>query len=163
MTESPDEAMPGRTAARWLSGILVTAVLWTLAVWLVPQLHPLRVPTTYGVLAAAGAVLVLAVRFATLGRDRVPLLGLAAGWAVWFGGACFVAIGVARFYAAAEWYRLVTPTVPNRVIAAAVILLVLCVAYAAWLKAARRALPEPAPLPVDDADEAAPEMLEGDR
>lgn len=275
MTESPDYAMPGRTAARWLSGILVAAVLWTLTVWLVPKLQPLRVPTVYGVLAATGVVLVLAVRFAAQGRDRVPFLGLLAGWAVWFGGsaadigatiahtpdlkreanplirslldsgitidavyafgvvsqavfiaagavlwvallkhrtdlvrsmppagsllaylkagtggrelsyrqwlcpltaselpwgyhyacwggACFIAIGVARSYAAAEWYRLVFPTVPNRLIAGTAIVLVLCVVYAAWLKAARAALPEPAALSLDEADVVEAEEREGD-
>ncbi|MBA4065224.1 MAG: hypothetical protein C0501_16235 [Isosphaera sp.] len=268
MPVSPDDPMPGRTAARWLSGILVAMILWVLAVWLAPQLRPLRVPTVYAVLAAGGVVLVLAVRFAAAGRDRTPVGPLLAGWAVWFGGAaadilatvthtpdlareanpliralldagwpvdavyaygavsqavfvavgavlwvaflkhrtdlvrlmppsgsllayfkagtgarelsyrqwlcpltaaelpwgyhyacwgavCFVGIGAARFYAAAEWHRLVEPTVANRVVAGTVMLLVVCVAYAWWLKAARRALPDagtgpdgPATLPV---------------
>jgi hypothetical protein len=63
-------------------------------------------------------------------------------YACW-AGACGVGICLARFYAAAEWYRIVLPTASNRVIAGGILLLLLCVSYAAWLRSARRALPEP--------------------
>jgi len=58
----------------------------------------------------------------------------------------WVGISLLRYYAAAEWYQLVRPTFWNRVTVFFAILVVVCVAYARWLRTARRALPEPEPL-----------------
>jgi hypothetical protein len=65
----------------------------------------------------------------------------------------WIGIGLLRFYAAAEWYRFVQPTVTNRVVACSAFLVIVCAAYALWLRLARRALPEPEPEPLPLSDE----------
>lgn len=67
-------------------------------------------------------------------------------YACW-AGVCFIFLGMLRFYAAAEWYRLVLPTLTNRLIAVSTLFLLFATGYAAWLRYARRRLPEEIDMP----------------
>jgi hypothetical protein len=255
-----DNAMPGRKAACWLTGVIVTEFLILVSVALTPQLRSLLIPCLYTIIPAGVVVFALSILFAASGRDTIPVYGLLAGWAALLSGSaadiyatlthspdlareanlllralldsglsldlvfaygaatqflmigigmtlwiaflkhrtsflrlmpprgsiltyfkagtgareltyrqwlcplrweelpwgyhyacwaavCFVYIGLARFYPAAEWYQLVSPTITNRVIAGSLLLVLLCGGYGVWLKLARQRLPESPEIP----------------
>jgi uncharacterized membrane protein YidH (DUF202 family) len=130
---------------------LSTQVLWVLAgaaLWVGLLRH--RTDLVYH-MPATGSLLAY-FKAGTGGRDLTyrqwccPFtwseLPRAGPFICWFASA-WLGIGLLRYYAAAEWYRLVQPTIPNRVVVCSVLFLVVCIAYPLWLRTARRALPEP--------------------
>jgi hypothetical protein len=117
-----------------------------------------------------GASLLAAFKAGTGGRDltyRQWLLPVAYAdlpraypLTLWC-GAAFVAVSGYRVYLAAEWFRLApTHSLQVRLVAPGLILLAATVAYAAWLRDARRALPVPEePLAVEAVEELAANPL----